>query len=908
MSESHLATKIKTVIHNQDHLHTRKTTTNCEQVGRLFPVTRDFPKPGVHFRDPRPFFQSEERLHAYKQFRTELFKPVQGHSSGNTVPSWFNKLIADAVANNRPIVCAMLGSRGYLLTEMLSYLFADSGVRYRVLPVAKASDKLTLLDEAMHAPVGTAGTLAANITTEYSQDTLHINAGALHEGDIVLGFDDMLVTGGSATSLLEFTRLVPGTKVAGFLSLLEIQGEGGRQRLLDKGIPFASIYSISKVSPYADEEVQSVHSGWLRATSLDKGADLFPKMQYSMDGRVSVSTPAVIPTTSHLSQPCVVFASNAQRTTATRMCSYCPAAMRLGMWTKKTFPDGFPDGTIEDQDQLQSDQKDLVWLGALSHTKDLFEQNSVLTALVGQPSRSCTADYPYIPTATHERAKQLQRTFNPLTGRSEFLTQDVATADTFFHALGGAVKKNKLLTLNYFDIHDVHLKFYSTPSVLATDVSMIPVLLAMLRIKYSANECKHVAIAFPDSGAQVRFGPYFADWMQVICHKKRVANERNIDVEKELNMREDRDVRYLIIVDDLVHTGGTLLNCAQLLVRRYQATLREVMGYCTHAIFDNHSERRFLHVPGRYRGKRVERMHKASADASATVKPMSDYGPFRGFDLFFVSNSNPEVAARLQGRAPFVVLDIAPVLFERHVRQYGWTDPYAFPHIARHLKTFYGPKYAFVGSRNRDKVQAVQLALTMRYPFASRMRVDSCDSESRVHEQPVGATETLQGASTRFQAVREHVSSLEFDSANTWLVAMESGILRQPGVSTDDPDSIARTQADYQDQACIVVSKASIIEQQAQRVAAYAWSTPAHVDHKHYAVAQKSGFETTCGTSIAQEIAEHHGDGYRLEQWQSNWHSFYGYLPRAFQMASAIYAAIDRIDFASVQNAEIKSG
>ena len=74
----------------------------------------------------------------------------------------------------------------------------------------------------------------------------------------------------------------------------------------------------------------------------------------------------------------------------------------------------------------------------------------------------------------------------------------------------------------------------------------------------------NIAIAFPDDGAQKRFGRYFEDrpdWEHIICAKVRQGDKRIVTI-KEGNPAG----KHCFIVDDLVKTGGTLITCKDVLL------------------------------------------------------------------------------------------------------------------------------------------------------------------------------------------------------------------------------------------------------------------------------------------------------------------------------------------------------
>ena len=72
-------------------------------------------------------------------------------------------------------------------------------------------------------------------------------------------------------------------------------------------------------------------------------------------------------------------------------------------------------------------------------------------------------------------------------------------------------------------------------------------------------------MAFPDDGAEKRFGylfkKAFPEMEMVTCGKKRDSGDpsKRLVVVKEGNC----EGKHVVIVDDLVHSGGTLLTCAE---------------------------------------------------------------------------------------------------------------------------------------------------------------------------------------------------------------------------------------------------------------------------------------------------------------------------------------------------------
>ena len=90
----------------------------------------------------------------------------------------------------------------------------------------------------------------------------------------------------------------------------------------------------------------------------------------------------------------------------------------------------------------------------------------------------------------------------------------------------------------------------------------------------------------------------------------------------------DANGRHCIIVDDLVQSGGTLLECAKGL--KEQGATR-VSCFVTHGVFPNDSWKKFV-------------------DTNGLV------------DTFWLTDTIPETSEAVKGIAPFEILSIAPLV------------------------------------------------------------------------------------------------------------------------------------------------------------------------------------------------------------------------------------------------------
>ncbi|KAL6006370.1 hypothetical protein ACLOJK_037321 [Asimina triloba] len=105
----------------------------------------------------------------------------------------------------------------------------------------------------------------------------------------------------------------------------------------------------------------------------------------------------------------------------------------------------------------------------------------------------------------------------------------------------------------------------------------------------------------------------------VVCNKVREGDNRIVRL-KEGNPAG----RHVVIVDDLVQSGGTLIECQKVLAANGAA---KVSAYVTHAVFPKRSWERFTHE--------------------------NSEGSEKGFEYFWITDSCPITVKALAGRAPF---------------------------------------------------------------------------------------------------------------------------------------------------------------------------------------------------------------------------------------------------------------
>ena len=145
------------------------------------------------------------------------------------------------------------------------------------------------------------------------------------------------------------------------------------------------------------------------------------------------------------------------------------------------------------------------------------------------------------------------------------------------------------------------------------------------KIKETNIDC----VAFPDDGAAKRFSAMLQDMDLeiIVCGKTRgEGDERNVVIQDG-----NADGRHIVIVDDLVQTGGTLYESGKVLK---EAGAASVNAFVTHAVFPNDSWKLF---------------NKGGERAC--------------FDKFWVTNSIPTVTYKLPTEdGIFEVLDLTGLI------------------------------------------------------------------------------------------------------------------------------------------------------------------------------------------------------------------------------------------------------
>lgn len=281
-------------------------------------------------------------------------------------------------------------------------------------------------------------------------------------------------------------------------------------------------------------------------------------------------------------------------------------AIELRAITWRTFEDGFPNLFITNAHGIRGQH--VAFLASFSSPGVIFEQLSVIYALPKLFVSSFTLVLPFFPTGTFERMEE---------------EGDVATAFTLARILSNIpISRGGPTSLVIYDIHALQERFYFGDNVLPCFESGIPLLKNRLQ---QLPDSDNISIAFPDDGAWKRFHKQLQHFPTIVCAKVREGDQRIVRIKEG-----DPKGRHVVIVDDLVQSGGTLIECQKVLAKHGAA---KVSAYVTHGIFPKRSWERFEHDKGGC--------------------------PESGMTYFWITDSCQLTVKEVKDKPPFEVLSLA---------------------------------------------------------------------------------------------------------------------------------------------------------------------------------------------------------------------------------------------------------
>jgi phosphoribosylpyrophosphate synthetase len=239
------------------------------------------------------------------------------------------------------------------------------------------------------------------------------------------------------------------------------------------------------------------------------------------------------------------------------------------------FPDGTPKNQFDKPDNIKG--ADVFFIADLEKTENVFNQLSVIYAIPHYGAKSLTVFIPYFPTATMERVGE---------------PGQIATAKTLMRMLDAIphCHGSGPARIIIYDIHSLAVQHFHNDGIIIELQSAIPFFLQYLKTEStvlfpddSSLGKEKIVFAFPDDGARKRFHTFFPDPC-IICTK---------DENRKVTIKEGHELvdgNHVVIIDDMVRNGDTLLNCGKE-IRHYGASA--VSAYVTHGVFPEKSWKKF---------------------------------------------------------------------------------------------------------------------------------------------------------------------------------------------------------------------------------------------------------------------------------------------------------------------------
>lgn len=297
--------------------------------------------------------------------------------------------------------------------------------------------------------------------------------------------------------------------------------------------------------------------------------------------------------------------------------------IELGTISWLRFGNGFAHPEIKNANKLFD--KDVAFLFDFNTEDDIYVQMSVARWIATRGPHSLTLLMPFYQNATMDRSDTEDVICMAETIAAQFLT---------IPAVRGPVP---LWVMDVHALQEVHF--------LPTD-HVTPFLDTAMNLFQGEYDPRTTAIAFPDEGAYKRYknmfkaadGSYPYDF--IVCGKVRDGDKRIVTV------REGDPSKYerILTVDDLTHTGGTLIECLNALKAR---GARKVSAAIAHADFDRWNKARTVTDNG---AAVIERIAAA------------------GFETFHVTDTCPSITRQLEGRKPFKIHSIRDLAIKAIMR------------------------------------------------------------------------------------------------------------------------------------------------------------------------------------------------------------------------------------------------
>ena len=246
--------------------------------------------------------------------------------------------------------------------------------------------------------------------------------------------------------------------------------------------------------------------------------------------------------------------------------------VRLGRCAWECFADATPSIQIDPEDcmAMDTEEHDVAFLASFAEPKLIFEQLALLYAMPRMRARNFRVIVPYFSTGTMERVERpgqvataatMARILSAVpscpTGPSTIVIYDIHALQVARLRVRGRVRANPNPNSNPHPHPTAQEQFYFSDAVL---VQLKSAVYLLKQVMAARDDRGSISVAFPDDGAAKRFKHLVKDYPHIVCIKVRDGDSRKVVVKDG-----EAAGRHCVILDDLVQTGGTLIECAKAL-------------------------------------------------------------------------------------------------------------------------------------------------------------------------------------------------------------------------------------------------------------------------------------------------------------------------------------------------------
>lgn len=349
--------------------------------------------------------------------------------------------------------------------------------------------------------------------------------------------------------------------------------------------------------------------------------------------------------------------------------------------------------------------KRIVFFGSLYNRANFSEQLSLLTRLPNYTIKSLDIIIPYFAPGLHRLNCDSDDSLSTAKSYAKIISKCLVTTQD------GPPR------IHIYDINSTNVESWFTESVVVNVDTAIP----LIKNKIDRN----TTIVFPTQKIQDKYIAYFKNFRIYNVDTKKTINWPQIGYDTECMLN-------VLIIDDWIQTGSVIQKCYDELIK---LGAKNISAYATHAVFPN--------------GTHINSI-------------------FDKFDKIYVTNSIPEITAKIKNKHPFEILHLDNLIIDKLLNLFNIHPVNLMVPIQYNV---------FVSSENFVKLKAtfnaVDSVLKLCEKDEYNLKVFGVETPSGIDEQPVNH-ETFIGCNNRLENLIKYINTKNLDC--DFIVSIESGV------------------------------------------------------------------------------------------------------------------------------------